>query len=185
MSEEEIVHYTVVLVFPGFGPEREYAEDVVENALEYLNIPRYEPGMRFAPHVRAQLEIVMDAEQVMTRLDADEDVAIVIIHDLDEDEKTGLTEECAARGVSVCHTIETGGRPRKTRPRDKKGWTFQLRPKSEKGVSAHQVADSVLTTPPDDEEDWSDRVSQVIMVLALGVMQFHWSRNPPKYRPIG
>jgi hypothetical protein len=180
MSEQEIVEYAVVLVFPGFGVEREYAEEVVEDALEYLNVPRYEPGMRFAPHVRARLEIVMDAEQAMNRLEADDDVAALIIHDLDDDEKNSLTEECAARGIAVCHTCETSGRPRKKRAKDKKGWTFTLRPKSEKGPSAHQIADTVLTSPPDDEEEWSDRVGQVIMVLALGVMQCHWSRNPPK-----
>jgi hypothetical protein len=183
MSDEEIVHYTVVLVFPGFGPEREHAEEVVEDALEYLNIPRYEPGMRFAPHVRAQLEMVLDAEQAMAKLESD-DVALMMIHDLDEDEKTALTEECAARGVSICHTFESAGRPRKKRSGEKKGWTFQLRPKSEKRSSAHQISSCTLTDPPEGEEDWGDRVGQVIMVLALGVMQTHWSRNPPKYRPI-
>lgn len=181
MPEQELVHYTVILVFPGFGSERETAEEVVENALEYLNEPRYEPGMRFAPHVRAQLEIVLDAEQALARLENDDTIALMILHDLDEEEKGALTQECNDRGVSVCHTIETGNRPRSKKPRGKKGeWTFRFRPKSEKGPSAHQISDSTLIAPPDDEEDWSDRVGQVIMVMALGVMQYHWSRQPPK-----
>ena len=63
MQPPQDVEYTVVLVFPGFGSERENAEEVIEAALDHLNIPNYEPGFRFAPNVRAHLETVTDLGQ--------------------------------------------------------------------------------------------------------------------------
>jgi hypothetical protein len=38
------VEYTVILAFPGFGEERENAEEIVERALEWLNTNKDEPG---------------------------------------------------------------------------------------------------------------------------------------------
>ena len=37
MASRQDVDYTVVLVFPGFGAERENAETIVESALHWLN----------------------------------------------------------------------------------------------------------------------------------------------------
>ncbi len=184
MSLPEEVHYTVVLVFPGFGSERENAEEIVEAALEHLNIPNYEPGMRFAPHVRAHLEIVSHIEEAYEKLENDDSVATMIIHDLDDEEKTALTEECASRGVPVCHTIETGDRPRRKQRGKKKSWTLRLSPKSENRPKAHQIADTTLTAPIEDEEEWQERVEELIIVLALGVMEHHWSRQPPRFPPM-
>lgn len=182
-QEEEIVEYTVVLVFPGFGEERENAEQVVEGALEYLNIPHYEPGMRFAPHVRAHLEIVMGVQQALDLLEANDDIATMLIHDLDDDERMYLSEECASRGVTRVYSMESRGRPRKPRPKDPKGGiSFQLRPRTGKGPHAHQIPDTTLTEPINNEEDWNQRVGQVIMVLALGVMEVHFNRHPSPIR---
>src|SRR5438105_3427130 len=115
MSRLENVQYNVVLVFPGFGPEREYAEQVVEEALNYLNTPNYEPGFRFAPNVTARLELVAAADEAEARLEADDDLAMMILHDLDDEEKAALTAACVAQGVPVCHTV-----PGRKRARDRK-----------------------------------------------------------------
>jgi len=32
-----------------------------------------------------------------------------------------------------------------------------------------------------DEEELMDRVGQLIAVMALGVMEHHWTLNPPQY----
>ena len=186
MSLPEEVHYTVVLVFPDFGDEREYAEQVVEAALEHLNIPNYEPGMRFAPHVRAHLEIVTHIEQAQDKLESDDSLAMMILHDLDDDEKMHLTEECAAKGVLVCHTMESSGRPRKKRrirEGESPGFTFTLSKRDDNRPRAHQIPATTLTDPP-EEAEWGDRVGQLIMVLALGVMEHHWSKQPRRFPPI-
>jgi hypothetical protein len=46
MTSPPEVDYTVILVFPGFGAERENAEAVVESALDWLNTTKIEPGFR-------------------------------------------------------------------------------------------------------------------------------------------
>ena len=58
MATPPDVDYQVVLVVPGFGDEREHAEQILEEALHYLNTEKDEPGMRFAYNVSARLEIV-------------------------------------------------------------------------------------------------------------------------------
>lgn len=182
MSDEELFYYTVVLVFPGFGSEREYAEQVVEAALDHLNIPRYEPGIRFAPNVRARLDIVSNVDQALASLENDEDIATMILHDLDEDDRERLIDECAERGLALTVTMETGGdRPKKSRGK-KEGFTFELRKREENRPSVHQIADSVLTAPPDDDQDWSNRVGQVMFVVAVSVMGFHFARHPSPIR---
>src|SRR5262245_23838515 len=105
-QDSERVEYKVLLVFPGFGDEREHAEQVIETALEYLNTQKDTPGMRFAYPVFAHLETVMGAEQARERLETDDDLAMMILHDLEEEEKVALTLDCAARNVPVCHTVE-------------------------------------------------------------------------------
>src|SRR5262249_35259694 len=104
MTSPPDVDYTVVLVFPGFGGEREHAEDIVESALDRLNTNKEEPGFRFAPEVGAHLEIVPDADEARARMEADESVALVILHDLDEDERKALVRYCAKRKISACYT---------------------------------------------------------------------------------
>jgi len=114
MSVPEEVDYTVVLVFPGFGAERESAEAVVESALDWLNTYKETPGFRFARPVSAHLEIVSDADEVRDRIEADESVAMILLHDLDDDERDALVRLCNARQVGACYTVDA---PRPRRPR--------------------------------------------------------------------
>jgi hypothetical protein len=185
MFKLQNVEYKVVLVFPGFGEERENAEQIVEEALLYLNTEKDEPGMRFAPNVSARLEIVADAEQAHAKLQTDDDVAMMILHDLPDDERTALTEECAGRDVPVCHTLAPKENPRKE-PRSsrarQRSWKVVFRERTDDEPRAHKISETTLTAPPEgDEEEWMDRIGQIITVLALGVMEHHWTRNPPKY----
>src|SRR5260370_23991028 len=98
------IEYKVVLVFPGFGSERENAEEIIEAALEHLNTQKAEPGFRFAYEVFARLEIVPDVEQALALLDADDRVVMMILHDLADEERIAFTIDCGERGVSVCRT---------------------------------------------------------------------------------
>lgn len=185
MSRLQDVEYQVLLVFPGFGTERENAEEIIEAALEYLNTQKDEPGMRFAQNVSARLETVPDVEQAQDKLGADADLAMMILHGLDDEERIALTEACAESGVLVCHTVEAEGSPR--RPRRSSGRPRQFKVvfrkrKEDDEPRAHRIAETTLTAPLDeDEEEVMDRVGQLIAVMALGVMEHHWTRNPPRW----
>src|SRR5262249_37351029 len=119
------VDYVVLLVFPGFGAERENAEAVVESALDWLNTNKTEPGFRFAPPVFAHLETVSDADEARARVEADGRVATVILHDLDDAERDDLARHCDAHHVSVCSTVDA---PRPTGDRAR-GWRLVLQSK--------------------------------------------------------
>jgi hypothetical protein len=172
------VDYTVILVLPGFGAEREHAETIVEAALEWLNTYKEEPGFRFAPPVSAHLEIVGDADEARTRIDTDESLAMVILHDVADEERDTLVRECNARHIGACYTVDA---PRRTGPRDKP-WQVVLRKKPANAPSAHTLAAATLTDPVEDDEDTGERVSELIAVMALGVMEHHWSTHPPTRR---
>jgi hypothetical protein len=181
MANPANVEYTVVLVFPGFGTERENAEQVVEEALQYLNTQKTEPGFRFASNVFARLEMVTDGEQAQARLRSDDNLAMMILHALPEDERAALTEECAEKGVPVCHTLDCADNPPKKR-RSARGQRRQLqlvfRKATENEPRAHKIPETTLTASPEnDEEEWIDRIGQLIAVMALGVMEFHWTRH--------
>ncbi len=186
MSTFENVEYQVVLVFPSFGTERENAEQVVEEALHYLNTEKDEPGMRFAQNVSARLEIVADAEQARAKLETEDDLATMILHDLGDDERRELTLACVAKGVPVCHTEVTREDP-SDEPRPARGkrreWKIVFTKKREGGEPpAHKIAETTLTAPLDgDPDEVGERVGQVIAVLALGVMEHHWRRQPPRH----
>jgi hypothetical protein len=184
MSKSRNIEYKVVLVFPGFGEERENAEQIIEEALHYLNTEKDEPGMRFAYEVSARLEIVPDAEQVEARLRTEDDLALLILHDLAEDEQNALLKECEARQVPACITVPAGNQPRrKPRRRRLKDRILKVvfRERSDE-PRCHRILDTTLTGSLDDDpEELGDRVAQLITVMALGVMEFHWRRNPPKY----
>ena len=185
MSMPENVEYTVVLLFPGFGDEREIAEQIVADALDHLNIPNYEPGFRFAPNVTARLEIVAIVDEAEEILDTDRDLAMMILHDLPAERRTALTEACSDKNVMVCHTVDDGRRRRKSR--GKKGEmkiVFSKAP--DDAPRAHRLAASTLTAPIDDDdnEELDQRIDQVIAVLALGVMEHHWRRHPPVYETL-
>jgi hypothetical protein len=169
------VEYTVVLVFPGFGTERENAEAVVESALEWLNTYKEEPGFRFAPQVSARLEIVQDADEARARIASDEGVAMVLLHDVPEDERDALLRHCDARNISAGYTTDA---PRKPGPR-KGPMRVIFRDKPSEGVPAHRLCAETLTAPVGDDEDTRGRVGELIAVLALGVMQHHWRQNQP------
>jgi hypothetical protein len=186
MSPPPDVEYQVLLVFPGFGVEREHAEQIIEEALAYLNTQKDEPGMRFAYNVSARLEVVATVEEAYARLeDDDDDLATMILHDLDDDERRTLTLACAARDVPVCHTIiheETPEerRRRRRRPRELKVVFRKREPDDE--PRAHRIAETTLIAPLDgDPDELGDRVGQLITVLALGVMEHHWRQNPPRF----
>jgi hypothetical protein len=175
------VEYEVLLVFPGFGEERENAEQIVEAALQHLNTEKEEPGMRFAPNVSARLEIVAGVEDAHDKLETDEDLAMMILHDLDEDEKTQLTQECAERGVLVCHTLPCEDRPRRTQRGERRPWKIVFSKRKPGELRAHKISEATLTASLEgDEEEVMDRVGQLIAVMALGVMEHHWSQNPPR-----
>jgi hypothetical protein len=176
MDPSQDVEYAVVLVFPGFGPERENAEAIVESALEWLNTNREEPGFRFAPTVTAHLEIVPDADGARAVMEADEQVAMVILHDLADDERDDLLRECLARKVGACVTID--GR----RPRRRKGpWKVVFRKNEPNDLPAHTLVAETLTAPVgEDDEETGERVGELIAVMALGVMAHHFDRRPPR-----
>jgi hypothetical protein len=175
MTPGQEVDYTVVLVFPGFGAEREYAESVVESALHWLNNNKEEPGFRFAPPVSAHLEMVQDADEARERIAADEGVAMVLLHDLDDDERDALLRHCEARHVSACITVDSPRRGRRRRG----PWRIVFRDKPVDAPPAHRLAAATLTDPVDEDEETAERVGQVIAVLALGVMEHHWGRTLP------
>jgi hypothetical protein len=180
VSPRANVEYKVLLVFPGFGDERDNAEQVLEEALNYLNTQKDEPGMRFAQNVSARLEIVADADQAAARLQTEDDLALLILHDLDDEEKTALTAECSGMGVPVCHTVNAEAPPR--RPRGKpREWKVVFKKGGGDEPRAHKILANTLTASLEgDQEELMDRVGQLIALLALGVMEFHWTRNPPR-----
>jgi hypothetical protein len=176
MDPSQDVEYTVVLVFPGFGPERENAEAIIESALEWLNNNREEPGYRFAPTVTAHLEIVQDADAARAAMQADEQVAMVIMHDLPDDERDDLLRACLARKAGACYT--TDGR----RPRRRQGpWKVVFRKKGADDLPAHRIIAETLTgSVGEDDDETGERVGELIAVMALGVMAHHFDRRPPR-----
>jgi hypothetical protein len=185
MYEPEHVEYTVLLVCGSWGDARANAEQIVEAAIQHLNTKKDKPGFRFAHNVFARLEMVGNAEQARTRLETDESLAALILHGLSDYDKMDLTEECARREIQVCHTVEpTFGADDEPPPlRDgKREWRLTFKKKEDNEPHAHTILESVLDAPLDDDEmELQDRVWQVIAVLALSVMGFHWNRTPPRY----
>jgi hypothetical protein len=190
MSKLQDVEYKVVLVFPGFGSDRENAEQIVEEALHYLNTEKDEPGMRFAQNVTARLEMVADVEQAQAKLQTDDDLAMMILHGLPQDEKVALTAECAEKGVPVCHTVEPketpGQEPRSSGARDRR-WNVVIRKRREDELRAHTILETTLTAPLDeDPEEVMDRVGQLIAFDFLGlVLLVGGLPPPPPPRPSG
>jgi hypothetical protein len=186
MSEPPDIEYQVLLLFPGFGEERDNAEQIIEEALHYLNTEKDEPGMRFAYNVSAQLDIVMNADQAEARLESEDNLALMILHDLPDEERTALTKACAAKGVQVCHSLVDDSPNRWKKPhssRDKqRGWKMVFRERKDDQARAHRISGSTLTAPLErDREELGERIGQLIAVMALGVMEVHWTRNPPRY----
>ena len=176
MARSQDVDYTVLLLFPGFGAERENAETVVESALQWLNTNKDEPGFRFARPVTAHLEIVQNADEARDRIEADERVAMVFLHDLPEEERDALVRDCAAQDIGVCYTVDA---PRRPGPRNEP-FRLVLQSKPAKEPPAHRLNAETLTNPVEEDEETNGRVEEIIAVLALGVMQHHWQKNPPR-----
>ena len=170
MFDQLEADYTVLLLFPGFGSERENAEDIVESALDWLNTHKDKPGWRFVPPVSAHLEIVQGAEEVRERIEDDPNVAVVLLHDLEEEERDELVLLAKEHNVAACYTVDI---PRQ-RGRAKEPLKVVLRPKSPDKPSAHTLTADTLTDPLEEDEETGARVGHVIAVLALGVMQHHW-----------
>jgi hypothetical protein len=179
MASSPEVDYTVVLVFPGFGAERENAETIVESALQWLNTYKDEPGFRFAPPVSAHLEIVQDADEARSRIETDESVAMVLLHDVADDERDALVRDCEAREIAAGYTVDV---PR--RPGARKGpMQVVIRSKPADEVPAHRLCAETLTAPVGEDEATQGRIGELIAVMALGVMEHHWRKNPPWYPP--
>jgi hypothetical protein len=177
MTSPPEYEYTVLLVFPGFGDERDNAETIVEAALEWLNTYKDEPGFRFAPPVGAHLEIVPDIDEARARVEADDSVAMILFHDVDPEERDALVRECEPRFIPACYTIE-GPRPAKPH---KGPWQVKIRSKPSEEVRAHKIRSSTLTDPvAEDDEDTGARVGELIAVMALGVMEHHFRTHPPR-----
>jgi hypothetical protein len=175
MATPQDVAYTVVLVFPGFSAEREYAEIIVESALHWLNTCKDEPGFRFAPQVSAHLAIVRDTDEARARIAADESVAMVFLHDLPDDEKDALVRHCETLHISACYTVDA---PRRAGPR-KGPLRVVIRSEPADEAPAHRLAAETLTAPVGEDEETEGRAGELIAVLALGVMEHHWRKNPP------
>jgi hypothetical protein len=95
-------------------------------ALEWLNTNKDEPGFRFAYEVSAHLEIVSDADEARARMESDDTVAMVLMHDLDDDERNALVRHCDSQRIGVCYTVDA---PRRPGPR-KEPWRVVFRTKS-------------------------------------------------------
>jgi hypothetical protein len=178
MPEPQEVDYTAVLVFPGFGAERESAETVVGMALDWLNTCKDEPGFRFARPVSAHLEMVQDADEARARLEADEDVAIVLMHDIPDDERDALVQLCHERHIGACYTVDA------PRPSDQRSGPLRVvfRSKPSDKPPAHTLAAGTLTDPLREDGETGERIGDLIAVLALGVMEHHWRKNSPLNR---
>ncbi|HYT92274.1 MAG TPA: hypothetical protein VEL76_26405 [Gemmataceae bacterium] len=176
MVRSQEVDYTVVLIFPGFGTDRENAETVVTTALDWLNTNKDEPGFRFAPPVSAHLEIVSDADEARDRIDADESIAMLFLHDLDDNERDALIRQCETRHIAACYTVDIP-RPGSRR---KGPWPVVVRKKTSDDLPAHRLCTETLTAPVGEDEETGERIGEVIAVLALGVMQHHWLTRPPR-----
>jgi hypothetical protein len=175
MADQENVDYTVVLVFPGYGSERENAEAIVELALDWLNTYKDEPGFRFAYPVSAHLEMVSDSDDARERLESDDTLAMLLLHDVPEEERGPLLEECERRHIGACYTVDSP-RPRGRGPGEMKV-VFRNEPR--KGPPAHRICAETLTEPVEEDEETGQRVGEVIAVLALGVMEHHWRLTHP------
>jgi hypothetical protein len=180
MTGPEEIDYTVIMVFPGFGEERENAEAIVESALEWLNTYKDEPGFRFGYNVSAHLEIVSDALEARERIDADDSVGMLILHDLDENERNDLLRYARAQHIAGCYTVDV---PRQPGPR-KGPWKVVFgKPRPPDEVPAHTLCGQTLTNPVAEDDETGGRVGELIAVMALGVMDHHYRLYPPQLPP--
>jgi hypothetical protein len=143
------VDYTVVLVVPGFGEERENAEAVVESALDWLNANKEEPGFRFAPRVSAHLEVARDADEVRERIESDDNLATVFLHDLGEAERDDLLRLCEGRDIGACITVDA---PRPAGS-GKEPLKVVIRSEPRKGPPAHTLCAETLTASVGEDEE--------------------------------
>jgi hypothetical protein len=185
MAQPKDVEYTVVLITPSFGEERDNAEQIIEEALAHLNTFREEPGLRFAPYVTAHLEIVSTLELARDKLEEDDSVAMMILQGLDADEMITFTRECAEHEVAVCQALPAAEEPEDQPEPDspkKREWNLVITPRNKnEEPPAHRIPETTLIAPlPEEQERLVDRVWQLIAVMALGVMEHHWTKNPPQ-----
>jgi hypothetical protein len=180
MTSRQEVDYTVVVVFPGFGSERENAKDIIEHALDWLNTCKDEPGFRFAYEVSAHVEMVQDVDEARERIDEDDGVAMVFLHDVADDETEALVRHCEPQHIAACITVDAP-RPAGLREGPMKV-VFRKRPADE--IPAHRLCVETLTGEVGEDEETGQRVGEVIAVLALGVMSHHWHKTyqPPFLR---
>jgi hypothetical protein len=114
-----------------------------------------------------------DLDEARARIEADESVALVLLHDLTDEERDTLLRHCEARQISACYTVDAPGRA----GRRKGPMQVVLRSKPRDEPAAHRLTADTLTAPVAEDEETGERVGEVIAVLALGVMQYHWKRR--------
>jgi hypothetical protein len=102
------------------------------------------------------------------------------MHDVPDEERNALIRDCDDRHIGACYTIDV---PRPTGRRAEGPMKVVIRSKPTNEPSAHRLCAGTLTDPiEEDEEDTGRRVWDLIAVMALGVMQYHFHRNPPQYK---
>jgi hypothetical protein len=118
--------------------------------------------------------MVQDAEEARARIAVDDSVAMVLVHDLADEERDDLVRHCAARHIAACYTVDAPRRARR-RPGPLK---VVFRRKAADEVPAHRLVAETLTAPVADDEETGARIGELIAVLALGVMEHHWRKKP-------
>jgi hypothetical protein len=127
--------------------------------------------------VSAHLETVLNVDAARERVETDDSVAMVMLHEADDEDGHELARECEERNIAVCFTIDAP-RPTDDRPPSLK---LELRKTPADEVRAHRICGETLTDSiADDEDDTGRRVWELIAVLALGVMEHYWRLNPPE-----
>ncbi len=177
MAFDDEADYTVVFIFPGYGPERENAEAIVESALDWLNNNKEEPGFRFAHSVSAHLQIVSDVEEARTLMETDDSVAMLLMHDIPDFERNELLLACYERDIGACYTEHVKRLRRRRGPMEV---VFSKEPSDE--PPAHKLVADTLIAPVDDDEETGERIGEVIAVIALSVMTHHARKEFPRDR---
>ena len=176
MARDDEVDYTVVFIFPGYGDERENAETIVESALDWLNNNKEEPGFRFAPNVSAHLQIVQDADEARAVLATDDNVGMLLMHDVPDEERDPLLLQCLERDIGACYTEHVTRKKR----RRKGPWKVVFRKEPSDRPPAHTLVADTLIAPVDEDEETGARIGEVIAVIALSVMMHHWKTIEPR-----
>lgn len=187
--EPEPKQYKVILLAnPSLSEDAiENAQAMLGNTLELLNSHTLEPGLRFADHVTATLEVAHDLPAVMNRIKREKDVALVIASGFEEKPLWPLAKACKRRNVEFCNAAPI---PLDERPTleeqaeilgDEDPYVVPIRFLTPKEAAArkhqlpgHNIDQALLTEPiAESPEVMEHRVNKTLMLLAIGVMTAH------------